>query len=128
MNGDMFVRKIDYPTLILLHIDRILQNINENGVTAIVETSVDALWYTLTNELKKSKEKEWEEVASRQIDGRTEYEKMLQGKQRVLDKLQIIMDILGEAGFLYRSAWEEIVENELEVKEVVMDDKDGSRS
>ncbi len=122
-NGEMFVRKIDYPTLILLHIDRILQNINMNGVTAIVETSVDALWTTITNELKKDKLKEWNEIANREITGRTEYEKMTQGKQRVMDKLQIIMDILGEAGFLYRSAWEEIVENELEVREVEIDDK-----
>ena len=114
-NGDMFVRKIDYPTLILLHIDRILQNINENGATAIVETSIDALWSTITDELKENYTNEWNNIAGREITGKTEYEKMMQGKERVLSKLQLIMNILGKAGFLYRSAWEEIVKNEIKV-------------
>ena len=114
-NGDMFVRKIDYPTLILLHIDRILQNINENGVTAIVETSIDALWASITEELKEGWIEGWEEANNMKITGKTEFEKMRQGKERVLRKLQLIMNILGEAGFLYRSAWEEIVKNEIKV-------------
>ena len=114
-NGDMFVRKIDYPTLILLHIDRILQNINENGVTAIVETSIDALWASITEELKEEWIEDWEEANNMKITGKTEFEKMRQGKERVLRKLQLIMNILGEAGFLYRSAWEEIVKNEIKV-------------
>lgn len=116
-NGEMFVRKIDYPTLILLHIDRILQNVNMNGVTAIVETSVDALWFTITDELKEKYKKEWDNIASREITGKTEYEKMMQGKERVLSKLQLIMNILGEAGFLYRSSYEELIGDEVKIDE-----------
>ncbi|MCD6370846.1 MAG: hypothetical protein J7L63_05085 [Thermoplasmata archaeon] len=116
-NGEMFIRKIDYPVLLLFHIDRILSAINENGITAIVETSVDALWATVTDELKKDKIEIWEEIANREITGKTEYEKMLQGKQRVLDKLQLIMNILGENGFLYRSSYEELIGDEVSIDE-----------
>ncbi len=120
MENEYFTQKIDYTTLLLFHINRILSLINERGATAIVETSVDALWATLTNELKRDYVEKWKEIAEREINGKTEYEKMQQGKQRVLDKLQLIMDVLGDAGFLYRSAWEEIVENEIEVKDVMV--------
>ena len=117
MKSDFMMQKIDYPTLLLFHIDRILKNINENGVTAIVETSVDALWASITREMKRDKEKEWKKISSRAITGKTEFERAMQGKQRVLDKLQLIMNILGENGILYRSMYEEAVGEEVEILE-----------
>ena len=116
-NGDSFMRKIDYPTLLLFHIDRILKSINENGATATVETSIDALWATITDELKKDKVEKWEEIDSREIPRGTEAERMYYGKQKVLDKLQLIMNILGENGFLYRSSYEELIGDEVSVDE-----------
>lgn len=117
MKSDFIMQKIDYPTLLLFHIDRILKRINDDGVTAIVETSIDALWAAITYELKEDKISTWNEVSSWEINGRTEYEKMEQGKRRTLTKLQLIMDILGESGILYRSMYEEAVGEEVDIIE-----------
>ena len=115
---DIIPPRIDYPSLLLFHIDRILKNINENGVTQLVETSIDALWAAITTELKEERMQDWEDVNSMEITGKTEYEKMRQGKERTLAKLQIVMDVLAENGILYRSTWEEIVEDEIKVRDV----------
>ncbi len=115
--NDFVMQKIDYPTLLLFHIDRILKRINDDGVTQTVETSIDALWASITDEMKREKMGEWESISSWEITGRTEYEKMEQGKKRTLAKLQLIMNILGENGILYRSMYEEAVGEEVKIIE-----------
>ena len=115
--NDIVMQKIDYPTLLLFHIDRILKNINENGVTATVETSIDALWAAITDEMKQEKIETWKDINSMEITGRTEFERTVQGKERTLKKLQIIMNILAENGILYRSMYEEAIGEEVKILE-----------
>ncbi len=115
--NDIVMQRIDYPSLLLFHIDRILKRINDDGVTAIVETSVDALWAAITDEMKKEKMDAWEDINSMEITGKTEYERAQQGKERTLKKLQLIMNILGENGILYRSIYEEAIGEEVEILE-----------
>lgn len=115
--NDIMMQKIDYPTLLLFHIDRILKRINDDGVTATVETSIDALWAVITDEMKKEKKELWENINSMEITGKTEFERAVQGKERTLKKLQLILNILGERGILYRSMYEEAIGEEVQILE-----------
>ena len=114
---DIIPPKMDYQSLLLFHIDRILKRVNENGVDAIAETSIDALWSSITTELKEEWINDWEEANNMKITGKTEFEKMRQGKERVLRKLQIVMDILAENGILYRKTYEERIGDEVMIVE-----------